>query len=474
MINFPSFVLIDDKESELKDILNSFVGAGIPCVPIQYMHDDPNNTTGLDHVELESLKPRVIITDLNLKELSASEIEAVNLVGPIADVIKKIIDTGPYILYFWSKNPGLVNDVMDLLESRFKKKIQLPIHWGVINKNNYKENPQSLKERVKKLIQECPVFHALLDWENRVARAAVETTNSLYNLTMPDVDINVLYKDAHQASMKNVLSAIGNETLGIKNAKEYPSDAMDFGLAPVLQDHLHSVLGAGELWKEALPEIGSKVEVDDKVKSALNSFYHVEQVSTDFPKNCKGAFVLLSKSLRSSSDARKKFESRLGRTIDEVLKEEFISTIKLKGKDKPEMRSLRASAHTETIFGLVEISADCDQAQRKTKLHRYLLAALIPNKFKEIAVFETNGVHRETSHDGIYKTPVLLIDDEEYILKLSFKYQFGANPESFVNDVQYENSWLGIPKFRLREKMLADIVFKCAQYSTRPGIICFR
>jgi hypothetical protein len=138
------------------------------------------------------------------------------------------------------------------------------------------------------------------------------------------------------------------------------------------------------------------------------------------------------------------------------------------------MKALRASAYTETILGLVEVSADCDQAQRKTKLHRYLLAALIPNEFKEITAFETNGVDRETAHEGIYKTPTLSIDNKEYILKLSFKYQFGTNPKSLVNEVLYENSWLGTPKFRLREQILADIVFKCAQYATRPGIICFR
>lgn len=100
------------------------------------------------------------------------------------------------------------------------------------------------------------------------------------------------------------------------------------------------------------------------------------------------------------------------------------------------MRALRCQAKAETILGLVEVSAECDQAQKKIKLHRYLLAALIPIEFKEITVFETNKVYRETSHDGVYKTPALLIGDQQYILKLSFKYQFGTNPENIFNDVQ--------------------------------------
>ena len=77
MICLPSIVLIDDTKEDLDEIQSSLVQAGYPCFPIHYKKDEPDNISGIDHVKIEMINPRVIITDLNLQEL---QVDAVKLV----------------------------------------------------------------------------------------------------------------------------------------------------------------------------------------------------------------------------------------------------------------------------------------------------------------------------------------------------------------------------------------------------------
>ncbi|MCI4411231.1 MAG: hypothetical protein JHC38_06110, partial [Thiotrichales bacterium] len=181
MISLPSIVLIDDKKEELEQLQETFNFAGYPYFPIHYKNNDHTNLTGLDHVNLKMIKPRIIITDLNLQE---AQIDAKALVGPIAEVLKQLNVNGPYLLYFWSKNGRYVQDVINLIIERYKD-IPCPIHWGVLEKSEFMSNPEILKERVQNIFTENPIFHALFSWENRVSSAAQDTIDCLFNLAKP-------------------------------------------------------------------------------------------------------------------------------------------------------------------------------------------------------------------------------------------------------------------------------------------------
>lgn len=469
MISFPSFILIDDKEKELEEIHLSFIASGFPCLPILYK-SEPGNESGIDHANIESIIPRVVITDLNLEE---QKIDAPGLVGPIAKVLKKLCIRGPYLLFFWSKNESKVDEVMKLLESRRSfDDIQLPLYHGIISKSELQGDNARLQERIKGLINENPTFNALLDWEDRVGKAARETTNSLYNITAPATREN--YQENHTKELANTLAAIGNETLGVKNAKDNPNTSIDMGLAPVLIDRLMTMKPDQDLWKIAVPNIGGKTDINCDVKYHLNSFYHVEEIPENYPKDNKGVFVELSNSILNDYDKKTKLEKKLGRKIDQIILDEFISNIKLDGKSRAEMRLLRTEAIENIRLGFIELSADCDQAQKKVRLHKYILSALIPIKYERITVFEDNGVKRPQSHEGIYRAPIIKVGGKIYILKISFKYQIGTLPITNINNDEYINTWLTTPVFRLKEQILGDISFKCAQYSTRPGIVSFR
>lgn len=468
-------VLIDDTEDELLELQKAFFSEAIPCLPIHYQYDMLDNKSGIDHLNIDGLSPRIIVTDLNLRE--SSNLEPLALFSPLADMLKKLVSGGPYLLILWSKNHELVNEVMRLLEERVTD-LQLPIHYSVIDKKEYSgEGASSLQDKIKNIIVECDLFNAIINWESRILNASKGTSDSLFKLTKPTDVTGASYQESHIAEMQKVLAVIGNETLGTVNAKDEPGIAVDLGLAPVLQDQLSSMYGDDDDdWTRAVPEIGSySVTIPSYIKSKLNSFFHLEEVEVGYPKNCKGVFVELDSDILSDEYKKKKLEMKLGRSIKNILMEEFISTIPIDGFSRKGCSTFREQARSESILGFVEVSADCDQAQKKVKLNRYLLAILIPIKYKNLTVFENkDGELRETNHEGIYKAPVIQVGEEEYILKLSFKYQLGTTPSALVHGEEYVNTWFGNTLFRLREQLLNDISFKCSQYSTRPGIVCFQ
>lgn len=458
MIILPSIVLIDDNKEDLESLQNCFTQAGYPCFPIHFASNDPENTSGVDHVNLSMINPRVVITDLNLQELS---IDKKVLVGPIVEVIKKLAINGPYILYFWSKNASHVNGVMDLIFQRHREDIPLPLYHGVLDKAVFKANPADLKDKVEQLFSDSPVFNALFSWENRVSSAAQATTDSLFKLARSSDPDNISdFQSKTTDSLGILLAAIGNEAIGVENAKEDPGLAIELGLEPVLRDHIQSSYEHdhnNSTWQSAASGIGTKLDKKSfsSVKANLNSFYHVEELNEDAPKNKRGSWIEFNPNYLGNRQNDSKIKKNLGQDIKTIINEEFINNT-VKGFDKDE------TFYSDIRLGFIELSAECDQAQRKTKLNRYLLSAMIPVKYKDYATY---GKGRHTAHDGIYCLPNIIVGKEEYIIKISFMYQVGAIPDF--------NKWLGKPIFRLKDQILADISFRTSQHMARLGIIRF-
>lgn len=456
MISLPGIVLIDDNKEDLDTIQDSFIRMGYPCFPIHYKGNDPDNASGIDHINLKMIHPRVIITDLNLQEL---QIDAKKLVGPIAEVLKKLAIEGPYLLYFWSKNTSTVGDVMKLITERHDT-IPAPIHCGVLDKTHFKARPAELVDRVASLFKDNAIFHAMFGWENRISKAAQSTTDSLFKLArLSKFDSIEQFQSSTTDKLKTMLAVIGNETLGTQNAKEEPEVAIELGLEPVLHDHIQSMYEHIDrsVWLDAASGIGTKQSADSDVKAHLNSFYHIEELVDDnFSKNKRGTWIEFSPSYLDDCTNEPKIRKNLGRNIKTLLNEEFLDC----GQGT---KASRGNAHAATKLGFLELSAECDQAQRKTKLNRYFLSAMIPVEFENFTFFKSGK--NDTAHAGIYRLPNVVVKGKEYIVKVSFLYQVGAIPDF--------NKWLGTPVFRLKDQILSDISFKASQHAARPGIIRF-
>ncbi|MDY0190681.1 MAG: hypothetical protein RBR22_08110 [Desulfuromonas sp.] len=458
MISLPSIVLIDDKKDDLESLQDSFIQAGYPCFPIHYKKDDPENISGVDHVNLSMIKPRIIITDLNLQEL---QIDAKTLVGPIAEVLKRLPIDGPYLLYFWSRNKEHVEKVINLIFERHKE-IPLPLYYEILDKAKFKTNPEDLNKEIKKIFTGNPIFNALFSWENRVSSAAQATTDSLFKLAKSLDPENISdFQLKTKKKLEIMLAIIGNEAIGVKNAQEEPGLAVELGLEPVLRDHIQSNyerIDNNSIWHQAANSIGTRLDskFHSDVIAHLNSFYHVEELNNTSPKNKRGSWITFNSAYLENSINKPKIEKNLGRSIKALLNEEFLNC-------RIGTSESRSEARRDTKLGFIELSAECDQAQRKTKLNRYLLSAMIPIEHEQFTFHGTEG--RDTAHAGIYRLPKIIVDGKEYIIKVSFMYQVGAIPDF--------NKWLGTPMFRLKDQILSDISFRASQHLTRPGITRF-
>lgn len=457
---FPSVVVIDDNKSELDSIKDAFFAAGIPCLPIQYVNDDPDNESGIDHVDIsEWVSPRIIVTDLNLTEVQNAK--AASLVGPLAKMLQKLNLTGPYLLCIWSKIERDAADVMQLLEERHRNDTELPLQYSVISKTEFLSESVKLKVKLRNLIAENSLFDILFNWEVRVSEAGRSAVSMLYSLAQGNNEIKSIENRADE--LRKILAAIGNEAIGLKNAATNPALAMETGLIPVLEDQVRSMSCADldSKWSAAIPEIGTRQNIENTAKSKLNAFYHIEEVPESFPKDSRGVFICLNNQYLDAKANKDKFEKRIGRSIECLVHEEFLSR-----KKGQEGRALIEKARSETILGFLEISAACDYAQRKIKLPRYILGALIPAEFEELSSFKTSaGYTKDRAHDGVYRLPQIEIKGKAYIVKFSFKYQLGAQPD--------DNQWFGVSLFRVRDQILSAITFNCSQYASRPGVISF-
>lgn len=454
----PGVVVIDDNQEELDNIKEAFFSAGIPCLPIRYRNDDPENHSGLDHVNVTKwISPRIVVTDLNLTEAQGAT--ASILAGPLAGMLKSLSIEGPYLLCVWSKLESVVSDVVKLLDERHGDSITLPLHVSVISKSEFSSDPERLKEKIINLILENSLFDILLDWESRVSGAGRSAIATLYSMAQRNSAGHST--EVRVGELRKILGAIGNEAIGQKNAADNPALAMEAGLIPVLEDQIKLISGDEiyEKWKGAVPEIGEKQDIDDSIKSKLNTFFHIEEVGGDYPKNCRGVFVGFNAGYLEVSERLKKFESRIGRTIKALLHEEFLP------ETHASTKSFREEARGETILGFLEISPACDYAQRKTKFPRYILGALIPERFELLTNRSSAQGSKDRAHEGIHRLPKIVVKGEIYILKFSFKYQFGAQPD--------DNQWFGESLFRVRDQILSSITFSCSQYASRPGVISF-
>ena len=176
----------------------------------------------------------------------------------------------------------------------------------------------------------------------------------------------------------------------------------------------------------------------------------------DSPKNKRGSWIELNHDYFGDIKNNAKIQQNLGRNIKTLINEEFLDS-------NQGTKLTRADAHAATKLGFLELSAECDQAQRKTKLNKYFLSAMIPLEFEKFTKFRKDA--SDTKHAGIYRVPNVMINGKEYIIKVSFLYQVGSIPDV--------SKWLGKPVFRLKNQILSDISFKASQHATRPGIIRF-
>lgn len=455
-----SIVLIDDDQKELDDLNKAFLLAGLPCFPVKY-EIDPDNDTGIDHLNIDTSHVRVIAIDLNLNELP--NIEATAFYPSIESVLRKINPQCPYLLLFWTKNSDIAGEVIELLKERSSSEILAPIQYGNLDKAEFLDQPDKLSNSIKNEIDQVKVFKSLLLWEERVAKAVSQSVSELYDLSLED-EITWDF-DKTSENFSQIISHIAHESVGKKNVVSNTNFAIESGLLPVIEDRLLRIQWGQEedlntAWETCLPNLGRNLKLlSEKASTGLNSFYSIEELSSEHPSDSRGVFVKIPNDfLEDTAKCAGLFGSEY--CISDVIKNEFLIN------NKPALSEVRDAAIEELSIGWLEIGAACDHAQSKNRLQRYILGALIPFDYEELCKCEiSGGAYRYSAHDGIYRHQVISYNGNPHILILSYRYTIGAHGDS---------EFFGDTLFRVKDKLLNSISFNWSNFTIRPGTTHFR
>ena len=446
----PRIVAIDNKQEELDMVWKGLSRLGLPCIPIHY--DEMEGLKKPDYWRPERL--RIIFLDLNLIDIENPGGSLSRVVEPIAEVLKELAPTGPYLLIFWTKHKTLVEETMRFLAER-NPDTPFPAAYTVLDKAHILANPEpdTLIEAIIEALSSNQLFLAMLAWESEVKGAAVRTFNWVHGLVAAIQPDGVAQKDQ---DLRDVLKNLAVAAWGRHNAAANPGAAATSGLSPLLLDHLDSITGNEEytrVWAGAVPG-GWNRKLPAVVPAArLNA-----QCLTDLSckdSGCRGAWLEFTPSFFRR---RTLLKGLFGITRAE-LAEEFINP----GIAKSRADNIRKSVH----LGLLECTAACDFSQNKAPLRRYILCTRIPSNQIQNVKWEEKGLIRTKKHDAIYEIGAIEIERQEFELFLDFRF----SPHLPVNHLPAPE--LVNPAFRIRSQVLNDIAAKYAAHTTRPGTFAF-
>ncbi|MDN7899119.1 hypothetical protein [Burkholderia cepacia] len=454
-------VIVDNDESELKQLTDGMHEAHIPVLPLRYSID--SGVIGVP--DRAALCIRMLFVDMNLADSSAPS--AKDIAPTIAEVISKVVpsNNGPYALIFWSKHRHLVDDVMAILGDRHSE-IPMPIVVDALDKSDFKipEDEgvraswlEKMKAGIDAVVKSSNQLTALMAWEREIGVAASATLDAITNILQRSKPWDV---KGYADNLSDILGRIAQEATGKKNASERPEEAIHLGLHPILIDNLERNVALSrdmrDVWSAAMPRVMENEAIklnEDGAVRRLNTFYCVSPVVVGVSKTDRGAFVELSN--RHLNDDC--FKYNFGRSVNE-LSDEFVS---VSGLSNPEKRRIRNSIR----WGFIETSADCDHAQKKARLYRYVLAAIVPCERKENVTFvDSNGMSSDRRHNAIYRMPDIDYDGEPVVLFANFRYLMGLAENSDI---------LGDVKLRIRSGIMAELIHSYSRYIARPGVVSF-
>ncbi len=516
-------VIVDDVPSDLLNISSGFSAAGIPCTSHWYDRSEitPRKKLKPEPPEGGYEYLRVIFTDLNLDEVHGQLAETI---GPVITVISQLVSKngGPYAVVFWTAMKYPIEDIRAGLAERLEASgIPIPIAIGEITKGpfltvpsemhkgeevlnalfteTYRKAP-SLKDEVLNVLKQYDLLHMVSEWESRAIHAAGKSTNNLFSAAR----LGTTDKDDITDTLKKVSAIVAKEAVGQVSAKAQPAKAYDAAMQDILADSFNQSVNNGdysEIVKTVLGDLVSdQIEINNSemVYAHLNTMFHIDAnvegvgaanrgAVIEFVEANKNGIMLDVNSFCCWDDffwkpQKRNIEVEYPEISDELkgLLAEEITGInknavcfanqavnKLKtnwsNKRNEKFKALMDSKNqfTESLkWVLIEVGAECDHAQGKSRTLRYLIAAETPAKY--VRDYVRGGKKDRLRNDALKILGPYQIDGELFYLLISLKrfvaWQLPSNPP----DIKV--------LYRLRKIIVDFLLSNYARWSMRPGI----
>lgn len=445
MIVAPRIVAVDDTVEHLQALRSAFGALGGLCECLEAHEAQDRQTPFLNGV-------RVLFMDINLLPGAGLDVSA-RTFSPIMAIIRKLIsaENGPYALVTWTNNPNAHDALSNHLQEHLDPTLR-PSATFCLSKPEYLEDGQSLIEKLKTLQNELPGLSMLLDWEAAVISAADRSVLEIMKLSEK-------FGLEGGAAVSEAVHAVSHAAAGNVEAKARPFRAFTNGMSAVLADRLDyrkPDLQAEAAWQRILAaaNVGTPNDIQ---KAALNTFFHVELLSSDAPSSFGVVYDL------KFSDVLPFLAGRFKSSREALLANEFLplrgGALKTDGDKAKFARSCK--------WRFVRLGASCDHANNKTRVLDGVLAVEVP----EVSYAAVNLHERNTFRDfpdkreWLFQTPPFKGAKGRYSIVANMRYRVGL-PEASLAALK--------PVIRLREALASELATHAANFSTRPGIVEFR
>ncbi|XOY30177.1 hypothetical protein ACLIX2_17415 [Proteus cibi] len=448
MLPESSIIIVDNEESELNQLSKAFSMSGIPCLPLLY-----DSRNGVDSYNLKpSINIRWLFMDLNLED--STENTAAAYIGPIKHVIEKLVCGGIYTLIFWSKHSNIINDIIERIkkDENLKREIHCPVMIYSLDKTSLFLD-SDLENKIKEILKSPPLIKSIYSWERLVTDSVSRVLDNTYKLAninnswdtlnSPDNDNN--WKDEITISnIENVVSLLAYESTGFKSAPEIKEKSFNNGLFSLVENEYDNI-SDNHIWDKSTL-IGHKdISLDQQARSNLNTYLSIDEV--DYSNDIK---IMFNKGVLTFINDKEKFIKKiLGN--DNCINEEFSAPNKQFSRDNFE----------KIIIGALEISPDCDHANKKIKLPRFILSVLIPDN-----ILKDNN-RSQKYHDGIFSDlPPIIYNNTSYKLLVSYKYLFSIHNDTENLDILFSKKGI-----RIKQNILSKIRLEMSRHISRLGYI---
>jgi hypothetical protein len=429
MLPSPRIILIDDNHDHLRGLADGLNKCGAACLQVHFQGE--GDVKRCPHV-------RVIFADLHLTQggPGTDHTKDFTVIGGLIE--EKIAPMGPYVIVLWTQFADQAKGLEFFLNERLKG-VAKPVAVRALDKvkhldvNGKVNNLESLALSIEGLFDDEPQLRALMNWEERILGAAAETIVALLGIAMTGTAPEKV-KD----SLGRLLRKIGTEAVGDVHLAADRFRAVNEGLLPILADRvafLRSEADSAEVWNQAL--LGEEVHLSSGEAAALNRMLHVADGVEAGSATYRGAVISVPSAYLGDA-----FEKTFG--MDEVVAAAKQFGCKDYSKGDPRFSWM-----------LVQIQAACDFAQHNPGPLPYLLGLEMPVESKN---------KKDAPPGGAWQSVVLSLDGASRVLHVNARFGMSLS-EAVVAEVMV--------RYRLRETLLNDLVYRAHTHGARPGFISF-
>lgn len=459
-------IVLDDVKQELWEISHGLGVCGMPIMPHLIVN-------GM--LERRPANPyegvRILFTDLHVLGPAQSKPEL--YVSALVNFIQQLIRPSTYLIVFWSAFSHEAEEAWNLLVSRLKTagaEDLIPFDYRVLDKAEVRnisdedeeiaaKATENVKKSIAAIFNEFPQLRSFMQWESCASRAASATSNELIGKLDK---AGIPFTDS--SAVKDTLKRMSQEALGYPHAPNAPTRGVYQALIPITQDWLNRESAKGALdgfleltGTERIP-LPTETAGKPKMASLLNDFFiHSEQ--SDLRATERGVVIRLPRDFLEQKQGGLVQEIGLAETGGDWRKAICVEFAHGFAKAiEADQKAYKEKLDPTNVY-VVELSADCDYAQDKTRSHRFLLSLFVPTSDPRPFYQNSKG-----ANDAIYVTEEITLGGVPGRLLISCRI-FLTRP--------YKGTVEGTTVTRLRQDVLSEIAHHYSTHVRRPGKMAF-